>query len=141
MEEVLRLNEGNADARTYLIKADTALSKRDILALIERRRQAEEREDLDGVLRGLDSQALIAQEQGYFSMIFTLYDGIKAKIQEGTISVDFSDRAHATAGFHHAIQGVSMKDGKQKPVLYSPERWTLEKRGGGWKIVRIQERS
>jgi len=141
MEEVLRLNEGNADARTYLIKADTALSKRDILALIERRRQAEEREDLDGVLRGLDSQALIAQEQGYFSMIFTLYDGIKAKIQEGTISVEFSDRTHATAGFHHAIQGVSMKDGKQKPVLYSPERWTLEKRGGGWKIVRIQERS
>jgi serine/threonine protein kinase len=141
MEEVLRLDENNAEARDYLFKADTALSKREILAMIERRRRAEEREDLAGVLQGLGSDALVSQEQAYFSMIFTIYDGIKSKVQEGTITVDFPDRTHATAGFHHAIQGISRKDGKQKPVLYSPERWTLEKRGNGWKIVRIQERS
>ena len=141
MEDVLRLDENNKAARDYLFKADTALSKRDILALIERRRQAEEREDLEGVLKGLNSEALISQEQSYYSMIFTIYDGIKSKIQDGSISVDFSDRTHATAGFHHAIQGVSRKDRKQKPVLYSPERWILEKRDNTWKIVRILERS
>ena len=50
--------------------------------MIERRRQAEEREDLEGVLKGLDSNALTTQEQSYYSMIFTIYDGIKSKIQE-----------------------------------------------------------
>jgi serine/threonine-protein kinase len=141
MEEVLRLDEDNSVARDYLFKADTALSKRDILALIERRRQAEERGDLDGVLQALDSKGLISQERAYFSMIFTIYDKIKSKIQEGTIQINFSDATHATAGFHHAIQGISRKDGKQKPILYSPERWTLEKQDKVWKIVRIQERS
>jgi serine/threonine protein kinase len=141
MEDVLRLDENNQRAHDYLFKADTALSKRDILAMIERRRQAEEREDLAGVLKDLNSEALITQEQSYYSMIFTIYDGIKSKIQDGSISVDFSDRTHATAGFHHAIQGISRKDRKQKPVLYSPERWFLEKRDNTWKIVRIRERS
>jgi serine/threonine protein kinase len=138
MEEVLRLDENNPSARDYLFKADTALSKRDILAMIERRRQAEESEDLEGVLKGLDSEALISQERAYYSAVFTIYDGIKSKIQDGTISIDFTDRTHVTAGFHHAIQGVYRKDGKLKPVLYSPERWILEKRGNAWKIVRIQ---
>lgn len=43
--------------------------------------------------------------------------------------------------YHYAIQGVSRKDGKLKPVLFSPERWILEEKGGAWKIVQIQERS
>jgi hypothetical protein len=141
MEDILRLDGDNPGARDYLFKADTVLSKRDILAMIERRRQGEEAGDLEAVLKGLGSEDLISQERVYYSTIFTIYDGIKSKIQEGTISVDFADRTHATAGFHHAIQGVSRKDGKQKPVLYSQERWILEKRGGVWKIVGIQERS
>ncbi len=141
MEEILRLDESNQVARDYLYKADTALSKRDILAMIERRRQAEESKDLEGVLRGLDSETLASQEKSYYSMIFTIYDGIKSKIQDNTVSVSFSDRTHATASFHHAIQGISKKDGKQKPILYAQKQWTLGKRANAWKIVRIQERS
>ncbi|OGD17267.1 MAG: hypothetical protein A2V76_06575 [Candidatus Aminicenantes bacterium RBG_16_63_14] len=141
MEEVLRLDQNSQMGRDYLFKADTALSRRDILAMIERRRQAEEREDLEGVLRALAPGPLISEEQSYYSMIFTIYDGIKSKIQDSTISVSFSDRAHATASFHHAIQGISRKDGKQKPILYTQKFWTLEKRGNAWKIVGIQERS
>ncbi|MCX6571500.1 MAG: serine/threonine-protein kinase [Candidatus Aminicenantes bacterium] len=140
MEEILRLDENNRVARDYLYKADTALSKRDILAMIERRRQAEENEDLEGLLRGLDSEALASQERSYYSMIFTIYDGIKSKIQDNTVSVSFSDRTHATASFHHAIQGISKKDGKQKPILFAQKQWTLEKRANAWKIVGIQER-
>jgi len=141
MEQVLQLDEGNAAARDYLYKADTSLSKRDILAMIEARRRAEESEDLAGVLKGLGPEALTTQERAYFEMIFTIYDGIKSQIPGSSISIAFSDQTHATAGFHHAIQGVSKKDGRQKPILFSQERWVLEKRGGAWKIVRIQERS
>ena len=141
MEEVLRLDEGNATAKDYLFRADTALSKKAILALIEGRRQAEERADLSGVLANIDAPALAAQERSYFEMLFTIYDGIKSQIPGSSIDVAFSDRTHATASFHHAIQGVSREDGKQKPWLYSPEKWVLEKKGDSWKIVRILERS
>jgi hypothetical protein len=141
MEEILRLDENNQSARDYLYKADTALSKRDIVAMIERRRQAEESKDLEGLLKGLASETLASQEQSYYSMIFTIYDGIKSKIQDNTVSVSFSDRTHATASFHHALQGISKKDGKQKPILYAQKQWTLEKRGKAWNIVRIQEGS
>lgn len=141
MEEILRLDENNQTARDYLYKADTALSKRDILAMIKQRRQAEENKDLEGLLRGLDSEALASQQQAYYSMIFTIYDGIKSKIQDNTVSVSFSDRTHATASFHHAIQGISKKDGKQKLILFAQKQWTLGKRANAWKIVRIQERS
>lgn len=140
MEEILRLDENNRVARDYLYKADTALSKRDILAMIERRRQAEESKDLEGVLRGLDSETLASQEKSDYSMIFTIYDGIKSRIPDNTVSVSFSDRTHAMASFHHAVQGIYKKDGKQKPIVFAQKQWTLEKRANAWKIVGIQER-
>jgi predicted Ser/Thr protein kinase len=141
MEDVLRLDEGNAAAKDYLFKADTALSKTAILALIAARRQAEEREDLSGVLAIIDAPALASQERSYFEMLFAICDGIKSQIPESSIEVAFTDRTHATALFHHAIQGVSREDGKQKPWLYSSEKWVLEKKGDSWKVVRILERS
>ena len=141
MEEVLRLDEANAEARDFLYKADTSLSRRDILALIERRCRAEERKDLAGVLQPLGTDGLVSLERGYFSMMFTIYDRIISEIGEGTVAVEFQDRARATASFHHSIRGLSRKDGSQKLILFSPERWTLEKRGDAWKVVRMQERS
>jgi serine/threonine-protein kinase len=140
MEEVLRLDEHNAEGRSYLDKADTALAKNDILAMIERRRLAEEREDLDGVLKPLEGGALASREQADYSMIFTIYDDIKCSIPGDTVSVALTDRAHATANFHYALQGISRKDGKRKTVLFVQRSWMLERRGNAWKIVRIEER-
>ena len=139
MEEVLRADEKNQAARQYLDKADTTLSRKEIEAMIERRRRAEESEDLQGVLRDLGSQSLVSREQTYYSMVFLIYDGIKSKIQDSSISVDFTDRSRATASFHHAVQGVSRKDGKQILIDYATKRWALEKKGQAWKIVRIEQ--
>jgi predicted Ser/Thr protein kinase len=141
MEEVLRQDEHSREARDYLARADNALSKQDILAMIERRRLAEEREDLEGVLRPLEAGALTSQEQAYYSMLFTIYDGIECSIPGDTISVLFADRTHATANFHYAVRGISKKDGKQKTIQFVQKSWTLEKRSNVWKIVRIQERT
>jgi serine/threonine-protein kinase len=138
MEEVLRMDESHAEARKYLSKADTALSRRDIVAMIESRRRAEEAEDINGILRDLDPQ-LVSREKPNYSMIFLIYDGIKSKIQDNSISVTVIDRARATATFHHAVQGVSRKDGKQKLIDFATKRWTLEKKGKVWKIVRIEK--
>ena len=141
MDQVLRLDAANEAARDYLFKADTALSKREILAMIERRRLAEEREDLQGVLRGVDPGGLASQERSRYSAMFTIYDGIRSEIEDNTISVDFSDRTHSTVGFYHVIQGISRKDGKPKAILFAQTYWTLEKRGDVWAIMGIQERS
>jgi predicted Ser/Thr protein kinase/tetratricopeptide (TPR) repeat protein len=141
LEEVLRLDEGNATAKDYLFRADTALSKKTIVAMIGGRRQAEERGDISGVLANIGPEALVSQERDYYEMLFKVYSGIKSQVPESSIDVAFTDRTHATASFHHAIQGVSRKDGKQYPIQYSPEQWILEKKGEAWRIVRIQERS
>jgi len=140
MEEVLRLDAANEAARGYLFKADTALSRREILAMIDRRRQAEEREDLQGVLRGVDPGGLAALERSRYSAMFTIYDGIRSEIENNTIAVDFSDRTHSTVGFYHALQG-SRNNGKPEAIRFAQTYWTLEKRGGVWTIVGIQERS
>ncbi|MGZ5423645.1 MAG: serine/threonine protein kinase [Candidatus Aminicenantales bacterium] len=141
MDEVLRLNTTNQAARDYLLKADTTLSRQEIRAMIERRRQAEEREDLQGVLRSVDPGGLAALERSRYSAMFTIYDGIRSEIEDNTIAIDFSDRTHSTAGFYHAIQGISRNGGKPKAILFSQTYWTLEKRGGVWTIIGIQERS
>jgi predicted Ser/Thr protein kinase len=141
MDQVLRLDAANKAARDYLFKADTALSKREIRAMIERRRQAEEREDLQGVLRSVDPGGLASQERSRYSAMFTIYDGIRSEIEDNTISINFSDRTHATVGFYHVIQGNSRKDGKPKAILFAQTYWTLEKHGDAWAIIGIQERS
>jgi len=139
LEEVLRLDEGNATAKDYLAKADTALSEKTIRAMITGRCQAEEREDLAAVLSIIGPDAVASQERSYYGTIFAAYSGIKSQIPESSIEVAFTDRTHATASFHHAIQGVSRADGKPYPIQYSPEQWILEKKGEAWRIVRIQE--
>jgi serine/threonine protein kinase len=141
MEEVLRLDANNQAGRDYLFNADTALSRQDILGIIERRRQSEERGDLQGVLYPVAPGRTAADERSYYSWIFTIYDGIKSKIQAGTILINFTDRSRATATFHQAVQGISRKDGKLRTILYAQKIWELEKQDNGWKIVRIQERS
>ncbi len=141
VEQALRLDPNNPTARDLLYKADTTLSQQEILGLIERRRQAEERSDLDGVLGSVAPGQTAADERAKYSMIFTIYDNIKSRVQSSTISISFSDRTHATATFYQAIQGTSRKDGTLKTPFYGQKTWDLVKQANGWQIVSIQERS
>ncbi len=61
---MLNLDKDNAEAQKYLFQADTTLSKRDILSLIERHRAAEESKDLLTVLSDVGAPALSSQWQG-----------------------------------------------------------------------------
>ena len=142
MESVLQLEGNNKEAQDYLDMADTALSKNEILAMIERHRVAEENEDLDALLRDLDSEELAAQQRGNYSLIFNAYDGIASEVQLDDNPISFSGRTKATVSFWHALRGVYRKDGEtdsiQKFIL---KKWRLEKRGKNWKIVDIIEES
>jgi len=133
MEKVLNLDKDNAEAQRYLFQADTALSKKDILALIERHRAAEESKDLLTVLSDVSSPALSGQWQGEYKMLFNGYDGITSSVSG--ISVTFSGRTEATASFSHLLTAVYKKDGKKKIVFEGNKSWRLRRQGKAWTLT------
>lgn len=135
MEKVLKLDRDQKEAQKYLFLADTALSKKDIFALIEGHRVAEENKDLLTVLSHIDSPALAGQMQADYKMFFNGYDGIKSSISN--ISVNFSSRSEASATFSHLLTAVYKKDGKKKIFFEGIENWQFRKQGKTWKLVGI----
>jgi serine/threonine-protein kinase len=132
MERVLNLDKDNAEAQKYLFKADTTLSKRDILSLIERHRAAEESKDLLTVLSDVGAPALSSQWQGEYKLLFNGYDAITSSISG--ISVNFISRTESTTSFSHLLTAVYKKDGKKK-FFESSETWHLRKRGNAWLVT------
>ncbi len=135
MEKVLNLSKDHKEAQNYLFLADTALSKKDILALIERQRVAEENKDLPTVLSHVDSPALAGRIQTKYKLLFNAYDGIKSSISN--ISVNFSSRSEARASFSHLLTAVYKKDGKTKIVSKGVKNWQFRKQGRAWKLAGI----
>jgi predicted Ser/Thr protein kinase/tetratricopeptide (TPR) repeat protein len=135
MEKVLKLDKDEKEAQKYLFLADTALSKKEILALIERQRVAEENKDLLTVLSQAGSSALANQLQSEYKLLFNGYDQIKSSVSN--ISVKFSSRSEATASFSHLLTAVYKKDGKKKIVFEGLKNWQLRKEGRTWKFIAI----
>jgi serine/threonine protein kinase len=140
MESVLQLDRNNKEAQDYLDKADKAISTKDIRAMIERHRAAEENEDTENLLMDLDSK-LVSREREYYEMIFKAYDGIQSlpsQVQQDSISISFPGGTLATVRFDYALRGISQKDGELYPIQQLGQRtWRLEKQGRNWKIVDI----
>jgi hypothetical protein len=110
--------------------------------MIKRHRVAEENENLEVLLKDLDSEKLVSQERGNYKLIFDAYDRIESQIQEDSIVISFSGRTQATVSFAHALRGNSQKDGETySPQPLSQKTWRLEKRGKTWKIVDIIDES
>ena len=140
MESVLQLDRNNKEAQDYLDKADKAISTKDIRAMIERHRAAEENEDTENLLMDLDSK-LVSREREYYEMIFKAYDGIQSlpsQVQQDSISISFPGGTLATVRFDYALRGISQKDGELYPIQQlSQKTWRLEKQGRNWRIVDI----
>jgi len=140
-EDILTTQPNNQPVQDYLnrakseILADTTLSKKDILALIERQRVAEENKDLPTVLSHVDSPALAGRIQTKYKLLFNAYDGIRSSISN--ISVNFSSRSEARASFSHLLTAVYKKDGKTKIVSKGVKNWQFRKQGRAWKLASI----
>jgi serine/threonine protein kinase len=136
MESVLQLDRNNKEAQNYIHKVDM----RDIRAMIERHRAAEENEDTENLLMDLDSK-LVSREREYYEMIFKAYDGIQSlpsQVQQDSISISFPGGTLATVRFDYALRGISQKDGELYPIQQlSQKTWRLEKQGRNWRIVDI----
>jgi len=135
MEKALKLKRDEKEAQKYLFLADTALSRKEILALIERQRIAEENKDLLAVLSQVGSPSLANQLQSEYKLLFNGYDEIKSSISN--ISINFSSRSDARASFSHLLTAVYRKDGRKKIVFEGLKNWQLRKEGRTWKLIGI----
>jgi tRNA A-37 threonylcarbamoyl transferase component Bud32/tetratricopeptide (TPR) repeat protein len=136
MEKVLKIDKDNKDAQKHLFQADTALSKPEITAMIERHRVAEENKDLLTVLSLFDSPALADSLQAEYKLLFNGYDGIKSIISK--VSLSFSSRTSATASYSQLLTAVYKKTGQRKIVFEGQKTWRLRRQGKDWKISAVQ---
>lgn len=136
MERVLKLDSNHKEAQKYLYLADTALSEKDILGLVERHRQAVQRKDLLAVLNHIGPSSLTDQLQGEYRLLFNGYDDIRSVVSNAAVT--FANRWNATVKFSHLLTAVYKRDGKKKIVFEGLKDWSLRKQGGTWKIIRIQ---
>jgi hypothetical protein len=133
MEKVLAIDKNNDEAQRYLFLADTAISKRDILALIERHRAAEESKDLLVVLSDVESQELVRRWRSDYTVLFNGYDGINSSISD--LTVTFASRTEATARFSNLVTAVSKKDGKRQIFVEGSKTWRLRKKDKAWTLT------
>ena len=133
MEKVLQLDKDQKEAQRYIFLADTALSRKDILALIERQRIAEESKDLLTVVSQIGSPELSSRMQSEYRLLFNAYDGIKSSISN--ISLNFSSRIEARASYSLIQTAVYKRDGKRKNIFAGTKTWQLRKQSQGWKLV------
>ncbi len=137
MERVLKLDGANAAARDYLYQADTALSKKDILDMLDNHRRAEEAKDLPAILSRMAGTAPKARARSQYKEWFNGYDEITSRIDEDK-TFAFADRSTATLGFSQRIYGVDRTDRKKKMLFEGRRIWDLKKAEGGWTIVQVR---
>jgi len=136
MEEVLKLDKNNSQAQNYIYLADTAISKKKLMQLLERQRKAEEQKDLLALLSDIDSAELTNQRKSDAIILFNYYEEIKSLVSN--ISVKFKDRHHAEITFSHILTATYKKTGGRKVLFEGTKTWITEKQGSAWKIIDIQ---
>ncbi len=133
MAAVLQKDPNNQTARQILNQAGAALAAlRDIRALVERQRSAEESEDI-ALLSAFDAGSL-TKKQAEIRDLFNNYDSIQCLIPPERISIRLNgDNADVT--FFKIVQGVSRAEGIRKEVFNGEVTWRLAKRGRSWVIL------
>lgn len=133
MERILKLEKENQEALRYWSLADRAISKKEILRILERQRKTEEEKDLLSLLSDIGSPAFSGQRKADAILLFNYYDEIKSVISN--ISVNFRDRNNADVSFSHILTAVYKKTGEKKVVFEGTKTWTFKKQEKTWKII------
>jgi len=133
MNAVLQKAPDNQAARQTLNQANAALAAmRDIRALVERQRAAEESEDI-ALLSAFDEGSL-PKKQAEIRDLFNDYNNLQCLIPPERILIQLNgDRADVT--FFKIVQGVSRAEGIRKEVFNGEVTWRLVKRDQNWVIL------
>jgi len=130
---VLAVDRTNAEALKYSDQAEFQVAQKEILAVIERHRAAEESKDLPVLLADVGSPDLKAQWDTDHRLLFNGYDEIHSAIEN--ITVKTSGRLAASAVFSHLLTGVYKRDGTKKILFDGNETWQFRKSGGAWTVT------
>jgi len=134
MRKVLVIDSENKEAKTYLYRADTAISRGVILNIIAKQKDAQEGEDLLALLSYFGPVTLQKQKKSESITLFNEYDDIKSSISN--VSVKFEDRNRALVTFSNLLTAVSKKT-RQNTILFEGTRtWTMKQDGNIWKIIK-----
>ena len=133
MEQALKINSKNTEARRYFDLADKALSEQMIRQIVERQRKAEEQEDLLAFLSDIGPEALLAKKRADAMTLFNNYDNINSRTSD--ISITFIDRDHADASFSHLLVAVDKKTGSSKVIFEGKKTLTFERLENTWKVL------
>ncbi|MGB2906229.1 MAG: serine/threonine-protein kinase [Candidatus Aminicenantaceae bacterium] len=138
LNAVLQKDPNNQAARQTLNQANAALAAmRDIRALVERQRAAEESEDI-ALLSAFDEGSL-AKKQTEIRDLFNDYNNLQCLIPPERIKIQLNDdRADVT--FFKIVQGVSRAEGIRKEVFNGEVTWRLVKRDQNWVILDFTTR-
>lgn len=136
MEKVLKIDKENKEANRYAYLADTAISKREILRIVERQRKAEEEKDLLSLLDDVGTSTLSGQRKADAMLLFNYYDDIKSSVSN--VSVNFRNRNQASVSFSYILTAVYKKTGQKTGVSEGVKTWLMEKQRNVWKIIDIK---
>ncbi len=138
MNSVLQRNPNNQAARQVLDQANAALAAlREIRALVERQRAAEESED-NALLSAFD-EGILAKKQSEARDLFNDYNNLQCLIPKERIRIQLNNN-NATVVFFKIVQGVSRAEGIRKEVFNGEVTWQLVKRGQAWIILNYSAR-
>jgi serine/threonine protein kinase len=126
----------NAEARRTKTLALNALSRRDILGLLERQRLAEVEKDLPALLQDYGSTDLVRQKRDEATLLFNYYDQILSV--HSNISLAWPSAGKVEVRFGRLLTAVYKKTGERKVLADSVQVWILEKKSQGWKIIQVR---
>ena len=133
MEQALKINSQNEEARRYFDLADQAISEKSIRQIIERQRKAEEQKDLLALLRDIGPQSLVAKKRADAMQLFNNYDDINSRVDD--ITVRFIDADHADVSFSHLLVAVDKNTGNNAVIFEGKKTITLNRSENVWKIL------
>jgi len=139
MEEALKLDKSNPTATSYLRQAEQAISKAEILGMLEQYRIAVESKDWP-TIESLVSPALAAEVKEQFVNWFNGYDGIRVRILDTSANMA-DDPSGAKLVFSQMIHAVGKQDHKQTMLDQGQSVWELKRVNGSWKVVNISKPS
>ncbi len=133
MNQVLKWDKENTEAKKYIYLADTALSKIEITNMLEKQKTAEEEKNLETILAGIGSEKILEQRKADLALLFDHYKDIQSVYSD--ITIHFKNTREAEVDFSHMLIAVYEKTNQRKVLFDGTKKWTVKKMGNQWKII------
>jgi len=133
MNQVLKRDKDNREAKKYIYLADTALSKIEITNMLKKQKKAEEEKNLETILADIGSEKILEQRKADLALLFDHYKDIQSVYSD--ITIHFKNTEEAEVNFSHMLIAVYKKTNQRKVLFDGTKKWTVKKIENQWKII------